>query len=549
MSEVNSFLETLKQLGPARIGVMGAVLLGLLVFFVFMSLRVSTPEMKLLYGDLSSMDSAAIAAKLQASDLRYDVSPDGTRVMVPEDEVGKARMLLAEAGLPNGGSLGYEIFDQQSGFGTTNFVQNLNQVRALEGELARTISSLESVRSARVHLVLPQRELFSRDSRPASASVFVGVRPGAVLDPEQVVSIQSLASSAVPGLKAENVAVIDQHGNLLARNGLDDDALMSGKAEEQRRNYENRIKQQIEELVASTVGYGKVRASVTAELNFDRISTNEELYDPNGQVVRSTQTNEESLVEREPPPKDVSVQNNLPGVGGDLLVDPKPSQESNKVEEVTNYEISKTIRSTVRETGEVKKMSVAVLVDGRYTKDAEGNKTYEPRPKEELDRITSLVQHAIGFDESRGDTVTVENMQFAEIETEEETGDAEMLFGFNKSDLLDAAEVLTVAVMIILVVLLVLQPMVGRLLSTEPAGTDDAFEAELLAGRAASPALTGPGDDDFKPPPVEEEDTMINMQRVEGKVKASAVRKVEDLVASYPTETVSVLRSWMTQES
>jgi len=162
---VNSFLETLKQLGPARLGIMGAVLLCLLVFFVFVSMRVSTPDMNLLYGDLSSLDSGAMAAKLEEAEIRYEVSQDGARIMVPETDIGRARMLLAEAGLPNGGSMGYEIFDTQSGFGTTNAVQNINQVRALEGELARTISSLGPVRSARVHLVLPQRELFSQRRR------------------------------------------------------------------------------------------------------------------------------------------------------------------------------------------------------------------------------------------------------------------------------------------------------------------------------------------------------------------------------------------------
>jgi flagellar M-ring protein FliF len=145
---LSNFVDTMKQLGPSRLGVMGAILVGLLLFFVFVSLRVSTPDMKVLYSDLSTADSSAMASKLQSGSIPFDVSADGTRIMVAEKEVGRARLLLAEAGLPNGGSMGYEIFDKDSGFGTTNFVQNINQVRALEGELARTISSLQGVHNA-----------------------------------------------------------------------------------------------------------------------------------------------------------------------------------------------------------------------------------------------------------------------------------------------------------------------------------------------------------------------------------------------------------------
>jgi len=279
---VDSFSETIKQLGVARLGIMGAIIVGMLLFFTFVSFRVSAPDMALLYSDLSNMDSSAVAAKLEETEIPYRISPDGTRVEVPQDSVGRARMLLAQEGLPNGGSLGYELFDEQSGFGTTNFVQNVNQVRALEGELARTIGSLENIRSARVHLVLPQRELFSRESRQSSASVFLGLRPGVNIASEQISSIQSLVASAVPELNVAYVSIVDNTGKLLARGGEDAGTLMSGKAEERRLGYESRLTQKIEDQVSRIVGFGNVRATVTAEMNFDRISTNEELYDPEG---------------------------------------------------------------------------------------------------------------------------------------------------------------------------------------------------------------------------------------------------------------------------
>jgi len=546
---LDSLVETMKQLGVARLAIMGAIIVGMLLFFTFVSFRVSSPDMTLLYSDLSNIDSSAVAAKLEESQIPFRISPDGSRVEVPEDEVGRARMLLAAEGLPNGGSMGYELFDEQSGFGTTNFVQNINQVRALEGELARTISSLEGIRSARVHLVLPQRELFSRENRESTASVFLGLRPGASIGREQIAAIQSLVASGVPDLKPSSVSLIDSTGNLLARGGEESENMMSLKAEELRRSYESRLTQKIQDQVSSVVGFGNARVSVTAEMNFDRISTNEEMFDPEGQVLRSTQVTEENTTERDGVAEDISVENNLPGVGGDLLLDEKPSLESNRLEEVSNFEISRTVRSTVREVGEVKRLSLAVLVDGQYITDAEGNRVYEPRSQEAIDQISALVRSAAGYDESRGDTLEVVNMQFADVVVEEEFIDERFLFGFEKGDLVDIAEIMTISVMIILVVLLILQPMVSRLLEAQQndAEMDEELQRELLAAQQ-TPALAAPdemsGDEE-----IPEEESLINITGVEGKVKASSIKKVEEIVESYPNEAVSVIRSWMTQES
>lgn len=556
---MNNFLETLKKLGPARLSLMGAVLLGLLMFFVFVSMRVSTPELKMLYNDLSTEDSSAVAAKLEELKIPFEISNDATKVMVGSKDVGRARMLLAQEGLPNGGSMGYEIFDKQSNFGTTNFVQNINQVRALEGELARTIGSLDNVRSARVHLVLPQRELFSREARPASASVFLQLKGTRALDQDQVIGIQSLIASAVPNLRSKDVSIVDSHGVLLARGGEDDASLTSNKAQQMRQDYERRMSDTIEGLVGRTVGMGKVRATVTADLNFDRMTQNEEIFDPASQVVRSSQTSEEAAKETDAGSNDVSVQNNLPDANGNIGGGAGgPTSDTSRTEETTNYEISKTTRNLVRETGEVKKLSVAVMLDGTYTTNDKGEKTYQPRSKEEVDRITALIKSAIGFNTERGDTIEVANLQFAEIDTEA-ADDGTKLFGFERSDIIDAVEILTVAVMIVLVVLLVLQPMVGRLLAAEGAGSgrDEDMEPTdqaLLPGMPSQAALAGPGMagagyPNYDSPELSDEDSMIDVQKVEGRVKASSLKKVEDIIAAYPEETVSVLRNWMTTES
>lgn len=545
---MSSFVDTIKSLGPARLAVLGGVFVGLLIFFVFVSAQVSKPSLSLLYGSLSSVDSASVAAKLEETKIPFEVSGDGSQIRVPKNEIGRARMLLAQAGLPNGGSMGYEIFDQQSGFGTTGFVQNINQVRALQGELARTISTLDPVDFAKVHLVLPQRELFSRETHNSSASVTLKLKPSARLSREQIYGIQNLVANAVPELKADKVTIIDTEANLLAGGSRDDDSeAMAGlKAEEMRRSYEQRMTAAIEDMVGRIVGFNKVRASVTADLNFDRISTNSESYDPEGQVVRSTQSVEEGAAESQTTPGGVSVQNNIPG-GSDAAGSDASGSKSNRTEETTNYEISKTVQSIVRETGEVKKMSVAVLVDGAMVADKDGNKTYQPRSQEELDKIAALVKSAIGFDATRGDAVEVVNMPFTEVEMPE-IGEDSTLFGFDRAQLLQTAEMIMLAIMGILVILLVLKPIMTSLFAAQKAAIEEARSEMLLAQNQPTPVLTGPSPQEIEARIQQEEDSLIDMQAVEGKVKASTVRKVGDIVSTHPNETVSIIRNWMTQE-
>lgn len=549
---MNSFLETVKQLGPARLGIMGGLVLTLMIFFLFISMRASAPNYSLLYSDLSSVDSGSVAAKLEELQIAYRISEDGARITVEDSEVGRARMILAEAGLPNGGTMGYELFDKSSGFGMTNDLVNLNKVRALEGEIARTIRSLDPISSARVLIVLPERELFSRQSRPASASVTLDVRSGARLHNDQVMAIQSLVASAVPQLKPEKVSVIDQTGKLLARGDESSENIASMKADEARLKHEIRLIRTIEDLVGRIVGYGNVSARLNVDLNFDQISTSEEIYDPESQVARSLQTLEENNVERNADERNVSVENNLPAVGNDLFFDAAPSLESNRLEETTNFEISKTTRNVVRETGTVRKLSVAVLVNGTYVKDAEGNEVYTPRTEKELDQIAALVRSAIGYDASRGDELEVINMQFSVADL---SGVAETntIFGFDRDVVMQTAGTFALALAFILFILLVIQPMIKKLLDTgegKLSEEEEELERALLAGGGAVPGIEGPNGE-FIPTPLEDDEDnegMINMDSVQGKVKASSVKKVEDIIEDYPNETVSVIRSWMTED-
>lgn len=580
---MDALIETLKNLGPARLSMMMLTFFGLIIFFIFIAVKSSAPSMTLLYADLSTADSTEIAAKLDISKIPYSFSPDGKEIMVPGQEVGRARMLLAQDGLPHGASMGYEIFDKKQGFGTTNFVQNVNQLRALEGELARTIGTMEQIRSARVHLVLPQRELFSRESKPATASVFLNIRNSAQMGPEQIAAIQHLVASSVPQLKPTAVSIIDNNGNLLARGEEDGvtETLSAQTSNDMKSRYERNLSRNLEDMISRVVGFGKVRAQVTADIDFDVITRNSESYDPEGQVVRSTQNvNEDSTDSTGSTDNTVTVQNNLPGLPGGAGTGSAAGSSSKRAEETVNFEISKTVESVVRGGGEVKKLSVAVLVDGRYETETaplssgvEGDvgteetkddsqppaRKYMPRSKEELDQIAVLVKSAIGYDESRGDTVEVVNLQFADSDAVFSEIKDDLIFGFERADIISVVETATLSLVAILVILLVLRPMATHIASAASAATaaeagSAQKELAMLTGQTGMPAALAPpgaalpGGIPAAGEEPSELENMINMSQVEGKVKASSVQKISELVNSHPNETVSVIRNWMSQE-
>ena len=555
-------MQTLRNLGATRLVALAAVGFALIAFFTFVVTRLATPGMTLLYSGLDPSDSGQIVQRMDAQGITYEIRGDGSQIYVPQDQVAKLRLSLASEGIPAGGSIGYEIFDRADALGTTNFVQQINQIRALEGELARTIRAIHQVRSARVHLVMPKRELFSRDRAEPTASVLLALQ--GTLDKGQVSAIQHLVASAVPGMKANNVAVIDSNGDMLAR-GADDGQLDTANAQDMRRSYEARLSQAIEQLVGQTLGADKVRAEVTADLDFNQVTTNREDFNPDGQVVRSTSSVEETGNSQERQnANNVSVANNTPNPPGQESGNGSGSTEQNsRTEETVNYEISKTVQTEVKASGNVKRISAAVLVDGTYDTAPDGTRTYKPRTADELAQIDSLVKSAIGYDQSRGDVVQVVNMKFAEPEVVEDSGT--MLLGLDKTDLMRLAELLVLAVVATLVLLLVVRPLLSRLLampSVAPANVALAGPGDQLAlppGAAAALAIPGPAPGGLPGLPsipsssdaetiAAEIDQMIDLNQVEGRVRASSVRKISDLVDQHPEQAVNLIRQWVYQE-
>jgi flagellar M-ring protein FliF len=555
--DVNAFLLVLRNLGPAKLATLALVALATIGFFVYLGNRISAPNYGLLYSDLDLKDSAQIVQKLEALNVPYELRGDGAQVLVPSEQVARLRMTMAESGLPHGGSVGYELFDKSEALGTTSFVQNINQLRALEGELSRTIGSLASVQAARVHLVLPRRELFSRERQDPSASIVLKLRGADHLAKGQVAAIQHLVAAAVPGLKPGRISIVDSEGNLLARGDDGTTPEAAGlNAEEMRSAYEQRLGRTVEEMLERSLGPGKVRVEVRADMDFDRITTNTESYDPDGQVVRSTQTVSESSDSNENGEQSVTVANNLPDAQKQGGGNGGARSKNARNEETINYEISKTVKSQVREAGVVRRLSVAVLVDGTYAAAQDGTRTYQARSPEELQQLTTLVRSAIGYNQQRGDTVEVVNLRFAGAEDPHfADAPAYAFLGLNKADYFRIGETLILLVVGLLVLLFVVRPFVQRISEDLPALAGIGSEQRLIENQSVpTAALPGPPGSVLSAASVaagqlEAPDSMIDIGQVEGRVKASSIKKIGEIVEKHPEETVAILRSWMYQSN
>ena len=540
---METLIHALRNLGPVRLAIMGAIMLGMIGFFIFVTTRLATPSMVLLYGDLNADDSSRITSQLSSQNVPFELLQGGSQIMVPSDRALKLRLSLASQGIPSGGSLGYELFDDKQTIGTTSFVQNINLLRALEGELARTIQTISSIRSARVHLVLPRRELFSREKHQASASITLRMGDG-LLEKDQIAGIQHLVAAAVPGLVPARVSIISSSNGKLLAGGFEEDSasFMAVKSQEQRRNFERRLSRTIESLLEKTVGFGKVRAEVKADMDFDRISTTDEKFDPDGQVIRSNQSIEETNQTRATEgTQPVTVGTNLPDPNVGSGENASSSGAQSRIEETVNFEVSKKIINHVREVGIINRLSVAVLIDGvRGTED--NAPTYQPRSETEMELLATLVRGAIGFNADRGDTVEVINMEFADVVVE--GIELELFFGLDKNDLLRMAEVLVLSIVAILVILLVVRPLVSRAFESIPSAA--AAGERLLTDQAG--ALTAPGIPSEVTVGEEQFEELIDIDRVEGRVKASSEKQVGGLVEKHPEEALSIVRSWMYQE-
>ena len=548
---VGGFTAAIQKFGIGRLAAVLGVSAGVAAVLVAIMLRVGQAPDALLYSNLDLREAAEIGAALDQAGIKYSAKGDGSTLFVSRDEVGTARLMLAGQGLVTSGSVGYEIFDNQSVLGQTEFQQNLNEQRALQGELARTIMSMRGINSARVHITMPRRELFQSAAIEPTAAVVVGLS-GRDLTPDQIRAIRNVVASSVPNLKPDKVTVTDQANRTLAA-GSEDEGFTSATAEAAKATTEAQMQARIKDIVEGVVGAGAARVQVTADIDHTRATIQEQRFDPDGQVVRSTSTNgSQSRDTTGVPLGGVTATNNIPG-GED------PAQGDNasttaETSETTNYEISNTTTTTIREPGEVKRLSVSVAVDGKYTPaaDGKGAPTYTPRTDEEVAQIKALVAAAVGIDETRGDKIEVINVRFNR-DAEQAGGGAEggeagglmSNLAFDKNDIMRGIELAVLAITALLLIFFVLRPLLKTASDkTGKGGTGanvTAVEEQLVGG-----ALPAGANAAMLPGPTEVEQR-IDIARIEGQVKASSIKKVADFVEAHPEESTAILRAWMNE--
>ena len=535
-------LANLLALGRLRLAALGGVAAALLLGIALLAMRGASPPMALLYGDLDTRDAGAVVQSLERARIPLRITGGGTQIMVPAEDVARLRLSLAREGLPAGGSVGYELFDRNESLTTTPFQQDMNRLRALEGELQRTIRSMSGVRNVRVHLVLPRREAFSRERAEAQASVVLSMQGSQRLDREGVQAVLHLVATAVPGLQPRSISIIDSRGELLARGGQAlGGAAGAATQEELRRGQELRMARGIEEMLERTLGVGRVRAEASIDLDFERVELREERFDPENQVPRSTQSTSENS--RGAEPANVSVANNLPGGEAGSGTGSSESRQ----EETTNFEIGRTTRNTLREHPVIRRLSVAVLVDGVAEPVEGGPARIRERTAEELARLSTLVRGAVGFNEQRGDRVEVVSMRFAEPEPPPRPG----MLGIDLPQAMVArlVETLVLALVALAAILLVGRPLARRLalsLAPQPA----------LAAGMATPALDAQGQpmmmtvlpDGTPGQALSLNDPDATPDQIEGQVRISSIQRLVTMVQTQPDAAMTVLRGWMTEE-
>ena len=546
-----ALVQPFARLGMGKSAILGGSFLGVLALIYLLVSQAASPQMTPLYQAMDPQDSNRVADILGSQGITFELK-DG-QVHVPRTALLKARMLLAESGVSSGTSIGYEVFDKSDVLGSTHFLQNVNLLRALEGELSRTIQSIQDVAHARVHIVMPERQLFSREKRVPSAAVVLRMRHGKALESEQVKAIQYLVASSVPDMKVGKVSVLDDRGVLLASGNQRDGGKSPSEIEERRAVYEARISRIVESILEQSLGPGSVRAEVSADFDHDRVTEQSERFDPDGQVIRSQQSsNDKSSSGSGGNNQATSIQQEMPTIQKSSGSGDQQTSDAEKNAETTNYEISKTVRTAVRDMGVVKRLSVAVLVDGTYTKGEGGKTDYAERSADEIDKIKRLVQAAVGYNEERGDVVDVVNLRFKrpDVPEAEEGGVMQMLSPDQWQRLL---ELVILGVFLLLLFLLGVKPMVRQIYAPKEDaaggangaagasadGTSAGGEGASGQGASGEGADGSGGDGELSPEEVKK------MRGWEGLPEDELADLVNQFVESDPERAASVLRIWM----
>ncbi len=554
---MNALMDFIKKIGFVRAASIAGTLLASIIFFIILIVRTNEPQMGLLFSQIDPSDGGRIIDRLRALNIPMEVKGESNQIYVPADQIARLRMELATDGLPAGGTIGYEIFDKTDVLGTTHALMDINFLRATEGEISKSIRTIQGVHSVRVHLVIPKRELFSQEKSSPSASIVIKMKGSSRLSVNQVLSIQHLVASAVPDLSLDKISIIDDKGTLLAKGqdrtefGVDSAA----GQQETRQAFEGKLSRSIESLLERTLGPGRARAEISAELDFDKVTSTSVEFNPDGQVARSTQNSSEGSNGNEASTADaITVQNALPEAGAPAAGGNQSKSQATRTDENTSFEISNTTRTHIKGAGAVKRLSIAVLVDGTYEKGADGKDTYAPRAAEEITQITDLVKTAVGFKEDRGDTVKIVNMRFSETVVPDQKVD----FVTKATDAIFRPKTIDLLMLLgagVLLFLGLIKPMVLKL-----AGISSGAENSRGGNRGG---LLSNSDDMYGDDEEEDDEgefggykinkkkgigDMIDLDHLEGQVNMSSIKKIGEIIEKHPDEAVAIMRTWIHTE-
>ncbi len=572
MSDINRMMN---QVGPSKMILIGGVVGGLVLFLIFISSFLGGANMAVVFSNLEPRTAMAMSQKLAGMGVSFELRDNNRSIYAPQNEVTNVRMLLADDGM-GGSVVGMELFDEQASLGTTNFQQNVNLIRATEGELSRTLTSINGITSARVHVVMPQRARFQSERQEPTASVLLNT--GAGFESAKAKVIQSLVATAIPGLSAANITVADQRGSLLAAGGGDDAISGYNSLIEQRITQENLYRSRIEQTLENIVGTGNVRAQVSIKMSTSEVTRNSRVFDPETQVTLGTETREETSQSTEGSSGSVSVSTQLPdggGAGGGAT----NGSTSSKTAEITNFENSSTVTTEVKKPGDIERISVAVVVGLKPEKQADGTLVFNQQwSQPELDQMENMIYAAIGGAKPQTPQEEVNATQFVELTSMpfinvfsgEKPPEPETILGFTPQDLRGLIEIVVFGVVAILVLLLVVRPLVVRIAAAIPEAGPGSLDAlpdqsqniqaipspdvhgitpELAAAAASGDSNAQSALSRLRSQTLDENnmsiETQIDVAQVEGKVQDSAIKKVGDIVMRHPEESAAVVRQWL----
>jgi flagellar M-ring protein FliF len=517
---IRKLIEPFMALSPGkRMLIAGIAFLSAAAFAVLIFVANRT-DYRPLFTNLTAEDAGEIVKKLKDSKTPYQITSDGKGVLVPADKVYELRLTLASEGIPQGGGVGFEIFDRKN-FGMTEFVQKLNYQRALQGELSRTIAQLAGVEQARVHLVIPEKSLFKDNEKPATASIVLKMKSSKALRESEVQGVVHLVAASIEGMDPEHVTVLDSRGKILSKGGSSDPASrMTAGMQETQRGYEKNVEERIQSLLDRIVGGGKSVVRVTAGFDFKQVERVEEKFDPETIAVRSEQRSEEKGASTSTAAGVPGVQTNLgrtPPLGG------ATTGGGTKTDETLNYEVSHSTAKIIEPVGALTKISVAVLVDGKYEAPAaakEGQTAkakYIARSPEELLKLETLVKSAVGFNTERGDQLSVQNIPFQDTD---EAGSTEKATWWTNPFFLSLAKNLMIGIGFLTLILFVIRPLLTSLKIMKPPVPEEVF--------------TPPGEG-FVPAP---ENVQVSRNKMDQEILIEQAKKDPAMVAQ-------ILQNWV----